>query len=166
VPDGIRDRARRAGNADLADPFDAERVDVRIVLLDQDRFERRHVGIHRNVVFGRESFADILGRAGLPQIEGRGTGGNPNPMETHGQSDYAMHAHGAVFAEVKVDPDLGQTRATRVVGAFAAGRIINPRLVKSQYFGGMIWGVSFALHEQAIMDPRSGRAHSSLAKAE
>jgi xanthine dehydrogenase YagR molybdenum-binding subunit len=46
---------------------------------------------------------------------------------------------------------------SRLVGAFAAGRIINPRLVESQYRGGMIWGVSFALHEQAIMDPRSGR---------
>jgi xanthine dehydrogenase YagR molybdenum-binding subunit len=68
-----------------------------------------------------------------------------------------MHAHGAVFAEVKVDPELGQIRATRLVGAFAAGRIINPRLVRSQYYGGMIWGVSFALHEQAVVDPRSGR---------
>jgi xanthine dehydrogenase YagR molybdenum-binding subunit len=68
-----------------------------------------------------------------------------------------MHAHGAVFAEVKVDPELGQIRATRLVGAFAAGRIINPRLVRSQYYGGMIWGVSFALHERAVMDPRSGR---------
>jgi xanthine dehydrogenase YagR molybdenum-binding subunit len=104
-----------------------------------------------------ESYADILGRAGHAQIEGRGTGGNPNPMEAHGQSDYAMHAHGAVFAEVKVDPDLGQMRVTRVVGAFAAGRIINPRMVQSQLYGGMIWGVSFALHEQAVMDLRSGR---------
>jgi xanthine dehydrogenase YagR molybdenum-binding subunit len=68
-----------------------------------------------------------------------------------------MHAHGAVFAEVKVDPDLGQMRVTRVVGAFAAGRIINPRMVHSQLCGGMIWGVSFALHEHAVMDPRSGR---------
>jgi xanthine dehydrogenase YagR molybdenum-binding subunit len=104
-----------------------------------------------------ESYADVLSRAGLAQIEGRGMGGNPNPFEAHGQSEYAMHAHGAVFAEVKVDPDLGQTRVTRLVGAFAAGRIINPRMVQSQYYGGMIWGVSFALHEQAIMDPRSGR---------
>jgi xanthine dehydrogenase YagR molybdenum-binding subunit len=104
-----------------------------------------------------ESYADILGRAGLEQIEGRGTGGNPNPMEAHAQSDYAMHAHGAVFAEVKVDPDLEQMRVTRVVGAFAAGRIINPRLVQSQLYGGMIWGVSFALHEKAVMDLRSGR---------
>jgi len=104
-----------------------------------------------------ESYADILGRAGLTQIEGRATAGNPNILEAHGQSDYAMHAHGAVFAEVKVDPELGQIRATRLVGAFAAGRIINPRLVRSQYYGGMIWGVSFALHEQAVVDPRSGR---------
>jgi xanthine dehydrogenase YagR molybdenum-binding subunit len=78
-------------------------------------------------------------------------------MEAHAQSDYAMHAHGAVFAEVKVDPDLGQVRVTSVVGAFAAGRIINPRMVQSQFYGGMIWGVSFALHEQAVVDPHSGR---------
>ena len=68
-----------------------------------------------------------------------------------------MHAHGAVFAEVRVDPDLGQMRVSRLVGAFAAGRIINPRLVRSQLFGGMIWGVSFALQEEALMDARSGR---------
>jgi xanthine dehydrogenase YagR molybdenum-binding subunit len=104
-----------------------------------------------------DGYADILGRAGLGQIEGHGTAGNPNPMEAHAQSDYAMHSHGAVFAEVKVDPDLGQMRVTRVVGAFAAGRIINPRLVHSQLCGGMIWGVSFALHEQAVMDKKSGR---------
>jgi xanthine dehydrogenase YagR molybdenum-binding subunit len=100
-----------------------------------------------------ESYADILGRAGLSEIEARGKGA----ADPAAQSNYAMHAHGAVFAEVKVDPDLGQIRATRLVGAFAAGRVINPRLVRSQIFGGMIWGVSFALHEQAIMDRRSGR---------
>jgi xanthine dehydrogenase YagR molybdenum-binding subunit len=100
-----------------------------------------------------ESYADILGRAGLAAIEGRGQSA-ADPSE---QANYAMHAHGAVFAEVKVDPDLGQMRVTRVVGAFAAGRIINPRMVRSQLCGGMIWGVSFALHEHAVMDTRSGR---------
>jgi xanthine dehydrogenase YagR molybdenum-binding subunit len=100
-----------------------------------------------------ESYADILARTGLAEIEGRGSaGGDP-----FAPKPYAMHAHGAVFAEVKVDPELGQIRATRLVGAFAAGTIINPRLVRSQYYGGMIWGVSFALHEQAVVDPRSGR---------
>jgi xanthine dehydrogenase YagR molybdenum-binding subunit len=100
-----------------------------------------------------ESYVDILGRAGLAQIEARGTGA----ADPAAQSAYAMHAHGAVFAEVKVDPDLGQIRVTRLVGAFAAGRVINPRLVRSQIFGGMIWGMSFALHEEAVIDRRSGR---------
>ena len=100
-----------------------------------------------------ESYADILRRAGLPRIEGSGVGATDQAA----QSSYAMHAHGAVFAEVKVDPDLGQMRVTRIVGAFAAGRIINPRMVRSQLCGGMIWGVSFALHEGAVMDSRSGR---------
>jgi xanthine dehydrogenase YagR molybdenum-binding subunit len=98
-----------------------------------------------------ESYADILVRAGVKEIEGRGNDA-PDPAA---QTAYAMHAHGAVFAEVKVDPDLGQVRVARLVGAFAAGRIINPRMV--QYYGGMIWGLSFALLERAVMDPRSGR---------
>jgi xanthine dehydrogenase YagR molybdenum-binding subunit len=100
-----------------------------------------------------ESYADVLRRAGLTQIEARGNGA----ADPAAQSAYAMHAHGAVFAEVKVDPDLGQVRVSRLVGAFAAGRVINPRLVRSQLFGGMIWGMSFALHEHAIIDRRSGR---------
>ncbi len=100
-----------------------------------------------------ESYADILNRAALAEIEGRGS----SAADPIAQANYAMHAHGAVFAEVKVDPELGQIRVTRLVGAFAAGRIINPRLVRSQYYGGMIWGVSFALHEHGEIDPRSGR---------
>jgi xanthine dehydrogenase YagR molybdenum-binding subunit len=100
-----------------------------------------------------ESYVDILKRAGLSHIEASGKGA----VDPAAQATYAMHAHGAVFAEVKVDPDLGQIRVTRMVGAFAAGRIINPRMVRSQIFGGMIWGMSFALHEQAVTDHRSGR---------
>jgi xanthine dehydrogenase YagR molybdenum-binding subunit len=100
-----------------------------------------------------EAYAAILARAGLQEIEGSGSGA----ADPDARSRYAMHAHGAVFAEVKVDPELGQLRVTRLVGAFAAGSIINPRLVRSQYYGGMIWGVSFALHERADVDPRTGR---------
>ncbi len=100
-----------------------------------------------------ESYAEILARAGRASIEGHGQGVADPAVQEH----YATHAHGAVFAEVKVDPELGQMRVSRLVGAFAAGRIVNPRLVQSQYFGGMIWGLSFALHEHAVMDPVSGR---------
>jgi xanthine dehydrogenase YagR molybdenum-binding subunit len=110
--------------------------------------------LHRRDDEGRsESYADILVRAGLSEVEGSGSAA----VDPAAQSARAMYAHGAVFAEVKVDPDLGQIRVTRLVGAFAAGRIINPRLVRSQYYGGMIWGASFALNEQAIVDRRSGR---------
>jgi xanthine dehydrogenase YagR molybdenum-binding subunit len=100
-----------------------------------------------------ESYAEILARAGRTEVVGSAKAArDPAAAAAH-----AMYSHGAVFAEVKVDPDLGQVRVTRLVGAFAAGRIINPRLVRSQYFGGMIWGLSFALQEEAITDRRTGR---------
>ena len=100
-----------------------------------------------------EGYAEVLARAGVEQVEGRGSGA----ADPAAQSAYAMHAHGAVFAEVRVDPTLGQMRVSRMVGAFAAGRVVNPHLVRSQYFGGMIWGLSFALQEHAVVDRRSGR---------
>jgi xanthine dehydrogenase YagR molybdenum-binding subunit len=100
-----------------------------------------------------ESYVEILARAGRAEIIGTAKAArDPAVAGAH-----AMYSHGAVFAEVKVDPDLGQVRVTRLVGAFAAGRIINPRLVRSQYYGGMIWGIGFALQEEAITDRRTGR---------
>ena len=100
-----------------------------------------------------ESYEDILARAGKSTLQGTGRGAR-DPADAEAR---AMFSHGAVFAEVKVDPDLGQVRVSRLVGAFAAGRIINPRLARSQLYGGMIWGISFALHEEANHDRRSGR---------
>lgn len=100
-----------------------------------------------------EAFEDILRRAGVSEVVGSAKAArDPATAEAS-----AMYSHGAVFAEVKVDSRLGQVRVTRLVGAFAAGRIINPRLVKSQYYGGMVWGVSFALQEEAVTDARTGR---------
>ena len=100
-----------------------------------------------------ETYTDIMARAGAREIDGEGSGAR-NPASAE---DYAMFSHGAVFAEVKVDPELLQVRVSRLVGAFAAGRIINPRLAQSQLTGGMIWGVGMALHEEGVHDPRTGR---------
>jgi xanthine dehydrogenase YagR molybdenum-binding subunit len=108
---------------------------------------------HREDESRSESYEDILARAGVTSLQGQGRG-TRDPANAEAR---AMFSHGAVFAEVKVDPDLGQVRVTRLVGAFAAGRIINPKLARSQLYGGMIWGVSFALHEDAVHDRRSGR---------
>ena len=72
-----------------------------------------------------------------------------------------MHAFGAVFVEVVVDPDLGETRVSRIVGAYDAGRIVNPKLARSQCIGGMIGGIGMALMEHSVVDvrqrPRSER---------
>src|SRR5437667_4272407 len=70
---------------------------------------------------------------------------------------FSMHAFGAVFVEVAVDPDLGETRVRRIVGAYGAGRIVNPKTARSQSIGGMIGGIGMALMEHSVVDERNGR---------
>jgi xanthine dehydrogenase YagR molybdenum-binding subunit len=69
---------------------------------------------------------------------------------------FSMHAFGAQFAEVRVNADTGEVRVPRLLGVFAAGRIINPKTARSQLLGGMTWGLSMALHEASVLDPRFG----------
>ncbi|WP_326584823.1 xanthine dehydrogenase family protein molybdopterin-binding subunit [Streptomyces sp. NBC_00481] len=66
------------------------------------------------------------------------------------------HSYGAQFAEVAVDPATGEVRVRRMLGVFAAGRIVNPLTARSQFIGGMTWGISMALHEEAVRDQASG----------
>jgi xanthine dehydrogenase YagR molybdenum-binding subunit len=70
---------------------------------------------------------------------------------------FSMHAFGAVFVEVAVDPDLAETRVRRIVGAYGAGRIVNPKTSRSQCIGGMIGGIGMALMEHSVVDFRNGR---------
>jgi xanthine dehydrogenase YagR molybdenum-binding subunit len=70
---------------------------------------------------------------------------------------FSMHAFGAVFVEVAVDADLGETRVRRIVGAYGAGRVVNPKTARSQCIGGMIGGIGMALMEHSVVDPRNGR---------
>jgi xanthine dehydrogenase YagR molybdenum-binding subunit len=76
----------------------------------------------------------------------------PNPDAER----FAMHAFGAQFAEARVHADTGEVRVPRLLGVFAAGRIINPRTARSQLIGGMTMGISMALHEASVLDPRFG----------
>lgn len=66
------------------------------------------------------------------------------------------HSFGAQFAEVAVDTITGEVRVRRMLGVFAAGRIVNPLTARGQFTGGMIWGISMALHEEAARDAVSG----------
>jgi xanthine dehydrogenase YagR molybdenum-binding subunit len=72
-------------------------------------------------------------------------------------ASYACNAHSAVFAEVKVDEQLGVIRVTRVVSAVAAGRILNTKTAHNQIMGSMIWGIGMALHEETLLDHNFGR---------
>jgi xanthine dehydrogenase YagR molybdenum-binding subunit len=70
---------------------------------------------------------------------------------------YAMNTHSAIFAEVKVDEQLGVVRVTRVVNAVAAGRILNTKTASSQIIGSVVWGIGMALHEETLTDHNFGR---------
>jgi xanthine dehydrogenase YagR molybdenum-binding subunit len=73
-------------------------------------------------------------------------------------TSHARNTHSAVFAEVKVDEQLGVIRVMRVVSAVAAGRILNPKTGRSQIMGGVVLGgIGMALHEEAVIDHRFGR---------
>ncbi|MEU7487327.1 xanthine dehydrogenase family protein molybdopterin-binding subunit [Streptomyces sp. NPDC042319] len=70
--------------------------------------------------------------------------------------EYARHAYGAQFVEVQVDTVTGETRVRRLLGVFAAGRILNPRTARSQFLGGMTMGLGMALTEHSTMDREFG----------
>lgn len=84
-------------------------------------------------------------------------------MEAHGEikpgsmaKAYSQQSYGAFFAEVAVDTESGEVRVRRLLGVFAAGRILNEKTARSQLIGGMVWGVGTALHEEAAIDARFG----------
>ncbi|MFJ6780397.1 xanthine dehydrogenase family protein molybdopterin-binding subunit [Streptomyces yangpuensis] len=69
---------------------------------------------------------------------------------------YARHAFGAHFAEVRVDTITGEVRVRRLLGVYAAGRILNPTTARSQFVGGMVMGLGMALTEHSSLDPVHG----------
>jgi len=70
---------------------------------------------------------------------------------------YSMHSFGAVFAEVRVDPDLRTIRVPRVVARYSVGRLVNEKTGRSQLLGGVVWGIGMALMEESVLDERYGR---------
>jgi xanthine dehydrogenase YagR molybdenum-binding subunit len=129
----------RLGKAKLDD---VEFRDARIARKDDPS---RSIGFH-----------EVLSLSGSGQMEAEGTAG-PGIGGMLSQMRKARNTHSAIFAEVKVDEDLGVVRVTRIVIACAAGRIINPKTARSQILGGVVMGISMALHEETFMDHRLGR---------
>jgi xanthine dehydrogenase YagR molybdenum-binding subunit len=142
-------------------------------LAARDEVARRAIADQRSPVFGAalEGVEWIggnvrrLGDASAGQPYRDILAGSGQPIEAHASNDrdpeaarrYSMHSFGAVFAEVAIDPDVGTIRVRRALGAYGAGRIVNPLLASSQCTGGMIGGIGMALMEQTALDARDGR---------
>jgi xanthine dehydrogenase YagR molybdenum-binding subunit len=102
-------------------------------------------------VMGGGKTAMLAALAGASGVEAEGEI-KPGEMA----EKYSQQAYGAQFVEVAVDTQSGEVRVRRMLGVFAAGRILNAKTARSQVTGGMIWGIGNALHEEAIVDPRHG----------
>ena len=99
-----------------------------------------------------EVFSAILSRAGIKEVEG-----NFDTQFNDKEKTHSAHSFGAHFAEVRVDPDLGEVRVTRFVGAYDVGKAMNMKTATSQMQGGVIMGIGMALMEATILDPNIGR---------
>jgi len=97
------------------------------------------------------SIADAMRQGNVDRIEQEKT------TEPAQDGTKANNTHAAIFAEVKVDEQLGVVRVMRVVSAVAAGRILNTKTASSQVLGGVVWGIGMALHEETLIDHKFGR---------
>lgn len=158
--DAIRDKLSRAaataGESPLAGKPVAEfaLADGRVVAGNtamplEDAF--RHLG--QSVI---EEYAESIPRSMSPDDMNKLYHGHAS-MTGGPKGEKLAFAFGAQFVEVRVHALTGEIRAPRALGAFAAGRIMNPRTARSQLMGGIIWGLSSALHEATEIDERTAR---------
>jgi xanthine dehydrogenase YagR molybdenum-binding subunit len=102
----------------------------------------------------------LIESSGRDAIEATETTKPGDEEKTHSAQSFGAH-----FVEVNVDPDLGEVRVRRYVGAFAGGRIVNAKTARSQYIGGIVYGLGMALTEESEIDPHTGRvANANIAE--
>lgn len=100
----------------------------------------------------KESLRDLMKRAEQTEVQA-----SADAKPGAEKQEYSMYAFGAQFAEVHIDEELGQVTVARMLGCFGAGRILNAKTARSQFIGGMVWGISMALYEEAKLDKALGR---------
>jgi xanthine dehydrogenase YagR molybdenum-binding subunit len=103
-----------------------------------------------------EEYAEFLPPGAKPDAIEKLYAGTPF-LGGGSKGEKLMYATGAEFVEVRIHAQTREIRVPRIVGAFAAGRLMNTRTAHSQYMGAMIWGISSALHEATEIDPRTAR---------
>ncbi len=99
------------------------------------------------------ALVDVMRAAGVEKLEATASAAPDKDFN----ATYEAYTHSAIFAEVKVDEELGQVRVTRIVSAIAAGKVLNPKTARSQILGGVVMGIGSALEEESMMDTRLGR---------
>jgi xanthine dehydrogenase YagR molybdenum-binding subunit len=99
--------------------------------------------------------SELEERGGVVPDEGL-TASVDTQAEVAALPDLARYSFGAQFAEAWVDVDTGEVRVPRLLGVFAAGRIVNAVTARSQFVGGMTMGLSMALFEESAIDPAFG----------
>ncbi|WP_150251257.1 xanthine dehydrogenase family protein molybdopterin-binding subunit [Nocardiopsis deserti] len=103
------------------------------------------------VVAAARAFRDRHGDSPAPGAEASASAAEGTVDES-----YSVYSFGAHFAEARVNVDTGEVRVPRMYGLFSIGRVVNPRTARSQFLGGMVMGLSMALHEESFRDPRYG----------
>jgi xanthine dehydrogenase YagR molybdenum-binding subunit len=105
---------------------------------------------------GTASWGSAVVKACRALRAGRGEATVDTSDDVNMYEPLAKHAFGAQFVEVNVNVDTGEIRVPRALGVFACGRIVNPKTARSQLIGGMTMGISMALLEESMIDPRFG----------
>ncbi|WP_028936136.1 xanthine dehydrogenase family protein molybdopterin-binding subunit [Pseudonocardia spinosispora] len=104
------------------------------------------------------TFGEVLRAMGRESISTTGSSAPGEELTKHSFSSF-----GAQFCEVRVHRLTREVRVSRMLGVFDAGRIINAKAARSQIIGGMIWGVSAALHEGLEIEASGRFANGDLA---
>ncbi|MGF6612734.1 xanthine dehydrogenase YagR molybdenum-binding subunit [Paraburkholderia sp. WSM4175] len=118
----------------------------------------REINAKLDALGGKDVRASLR-QANLPEMVADGAFTLPGGASFSADGDgtpYAMRTWGAIFVEVGVDPELGLVRLRRAVGAYSAGRIINPKTARSQMTGAIIWGWGKATMEESVQEPNTG----------
>src|SRR3954468_20987462 len=136
-------------------PFDCVQLEIGSTDLPMATVEGGSAGLSSwgaTVVAAAEAFRGEHGDDPSPGDTTRAS----SPEKPPDAEKYAVHSFGAQFAEARVNVDTGEVRVPRMLGMFSCGRIVNPRTARSQFIGGMTFGISMALHEHSVIDHRLG----------
>ncbi len=99
-----------------------------------------------------ETITRLIARNGNTPVEATATSELAKDRDS-----FSSHSWGAIFAEVAVDADTHMVQVRRMVGTYDIGTLINQKTGTNQLIGGVVWGISMALHEETLIDTTYGR---------